>query len=175
MPNIRELDLTIGHSGCVLGGGQPYAFDFTSHPEAKFPPLEVLKLNGYDLESTSNKDWAVAPEWNEYGGFYHGSGARSQKSSFPEEPKRMNNEEWLDAIDWSHIHTLHLTGAPPKVFQHLPAETLLSLKHLSLIGYGIREDFPEMAQAHEAVLTSTILPLESISLQNVYHNNPKHS
>jgi hypothetical protein len=61
-PNIRELDLTIGWSGCEVDGGQPYSFDFSSNRDARFPPLEVLKLNGYDLESTNNKEWVKVPE-----------------------------------------------------------------------------------------------------------------
>jgi hypothetical protein len=52
-PNIRELDLTIGISGCEEGAGQPWAFDFQLNPDAKFALLEVLKLDGYNLESIS--------------------------------------------------------------------------------------------------------------------------
>jgi hypothetical protein len=55
-PNFRELHLTINRPGCILGGGQPYAFDFSSNRNASSTPLEVFKLNSYDLESTSNRE-----------------------------------------------------------------------------------------------------------------------
>ena len=51
-PNLRKLSLRIAHGGgCVMSDGQPYAFDFQSHPDVKFPPLEVLSLDGYELDA----------------------------------------------------------------------------------------------------------------------------
>jgi hypothetical protein len=50
-PNIRELELSIGHSGCVVSGSQPYAFDFDSNPLARFPHLTSLKLSAYDFKA----------------------------------------------------------------------------------------------------------------------------
>ena len=48
-PNLRELDLSISHDGCVFDWPQPYSFDFTQS-SAPFTPLEVLKLQGYRLD-----------------------------------------------------------------------------------------------------------------------------
>lgn len=64
-PNIRELDLSISkrHSLCTMCNGQPNYFNFRSNPNAKFPALEVLKLRGYNLDSTSNAEWDdIRPE-----------------------------------------------------------------------------------------------------------------
>ena len=48
-PNLRELDLSISHSGCVVSWPQPYSFDFTES-SASFAPLEVLRLRDYRLD-----------------------------------------------------------------------------------------------------------------------------
>ena len=52
-PNLRELDLSLYYTGgCTPGWPHIYAFDFTNNKfvHAPFPPLEVLKLNGYDFD-----------------------------------------------------------------------------------------------------------------------------
>jgi hypothetical protein len=171
-PNIRELDLTLGWFGCKSAAGQPWAFDFSSNPDARFAPLEVLKLNGYRLESTSNLEWVEEPEWDteeweEYVEKYRSAKPR-RNPSVPEEPKKINIEQWLEAMDWSKIHTLHLNNASPKVLRLLSGRVLPSLKHLLLTG-GQSKD---IAIAHEEFLSNTILPLESITFQHESHMNP---
>jgi hypothetical protein len=58
-PNLKELDLSIEHFGCVMSGGQPCTFDFMSNPNVRFPPLEVLTISGYNFDTPSNdgRDW----------------------------------------------------------------------------------------------------------------------
>ena len=68
-PNLKKLDLSINWEGCVVSGGTPYAFDFVSQPDIKFPPLESLILNGYHLneQSDGGEDWYYqeASPWKE--------------------------------------------------------------------------------------------------------------
>jgi hypothetical protein len=46
-PNIRELELSVGHSGCLVTfEPQPYGFNFDLRRNT-LPPLEVLMLSGY--------------------------------------------------------------------------------------------------------------------------------
>jgi hypothetical protein len=63
-PNIKELDLSITKlkRRPMQSRGQPNEFDFHSNPDARFPPLEVLRLKGCNLDSTSNADWVGAFE-----------------------------------------------------------------------------------------------------------------
>ncbi|KAK4631555.1 hypothetical protein CLAFUW4_03171 [Fulvia fulva] len=49
-PGVRELDLAITHSGCVVSHYES-AFDF-AESKKMFAPLESLKLSGYDLHYT---------------------------------------------------------------------------------------------------------------------------
>jgi hypothetical protein len=58
-PNVKVLDLSITKPQLPHAAvhGQPDSFDFHSNPHAKFPALEVLKLHGYNLDSTSNAEW----------------------------------------------------------------------------------------------------------------------
>ena len=52
-PNVRRLDLSVSHGGCVISDNQPFAFDLSSDSKlarASFPPLESLRLSGYSLD-----------------------------------------------------------------------------------------------------------------------------
>jgi hypothetical protein len=177
-PNIRELGLTIGWSGCEAGAGQPFSFDFSSNRNARFPPLEVLKLNGYDLESTKNKEWVKMPEYqntfseDETEGYDEYLGQLSLIKIEQESKKshRMNIEQWLDAMGWCKIHTLHLSDTSPKVLQLLSGSVLPSLKHLSLS--GTYRDQPKETVAYEDFLNSITFPLESITFRNLPHLSP---
>jgi hypothetical protein len=60
-PNLKELELSI-YKPRIEINGQPYAFDFRSNADIKLPTLEVLKLDGYNLDSRSNIDWEGVPE-----------------------------------------------------------------------------------------------------------------
>lgn len=50
-PNISSFDLELGHSGCLVGGRQPRAFNFENgrFADAVLPPLQELKIAGYDF------------------------------------------------------------------------------------------------------------------------------
>ncbi|KAF2718502.1 hypothetical protein K431DRAFT_296908 [Polychaeton citri CBS 116435] len=61
-PNVRKFDIKIMWGGGCVVLHNPWAFNF-SKDRGKFPPLEVLKLNGYDLSSDvkGEKEWVKAP------------------------------------------------------------------------------------------------------------------
>ena len=69
-PNLREFELSLQYNGgCTPGWPHIYAFDFSDDKiaTASFPPLEVLKLRGYDLNgrlSVFNEDsrWFARPK-----------------------------------------------------------------------------------------------------------------
>jgi hypothetical protein len=173
------LELTIDHHGCIVTHGQPYAFDFTSHPHTRFSPLEVLKLNGYALDSTDDREWLESPwaeDWWEENPWYlrvwrefvwrhkyHGNSWLSDK------PHKMNIEQWLETMDWSNLHTLHLTGASLEALRRLSGHVLPSLRHLSLTGSYYRGD---ITADHLEFINNTALPLESIALQDYSALNP---
>jgi hypothetical protein len=94
-PNLREFGLSIRRGGCVVSGGQPYAFDFLSHPDVKFPPLEVLSLDGYRLDADSSGDgsWDYIPGPRSRGGGYQRIDWRSHW------PWRMLPRMLMDGID----------------------------------------------------------------------------
>jgi hypothetical protein len=61
-PNLRELDLSIDHSGCLVSGGQPYSFKFSGSSKlakASFPPLKKLRLDSYGFDDPydGGDDW----------------------------------------------------------------------------------------------------------------------
>jgi hypothetical protein len=60
-PNIRELQLSVGHSGCLVTfEPQPYGFNFNARG-AILPRLGVLKLSGYGFEEKPDGN-----RWMEY-------------------------------------------------------------------------------------------------------------
>ena len=161
-PNLRELELNIQHYGCVVSRAV-YAFDFSSNPSVKFPPLEVLKLDGYrlDEESDGGFDWYfkdyLKPDFN-WTAWYE------EEIDLPPLPVRnvsdgRNNLDcWLQAMDWSHLHTLELS---PSVLtlKKLEDAVLPRLKRVAFSGTG-----DEFDNAIQEFLKQTVQPLESISL-----------
>jgi hypothetical protein len=113
-PNLRSLELSIHHHGCVVGGWTPYAFDFRSNPNTKFPPLEVLKLDGYDLDEDSDGGYAWyfddAPLFN-WTAFYEEELEPPPRPVRKESDRRSNLDCWLDAMDWSQLHNLELKSS----------------------------------------------------------------
>ena len=62
--NIRELDLYLHAEGCDRSVGNPWVLPFWTNPSTRFAPLEVLKLQGYELDETC--DWGIASAWQKY-------------------------------------------------------------------------------------------------------------
>lgn len=123
-----------------MNGGQPYSFDFQSHPEARFPPLEMLSLDGYSLndDSSDQWDWVRKTTWLEKKRQLESSWripsysflddlegclwdlweswnlANIEKQKKQEREKLFIGKDglhrWFEAMDWSHLHTLELKG-----------------------------------------------------------------
>jgi len=177
LPRLQRASLD--HRQVWLHSGWRSAFDFSSNRNANFAPLEVLKLNGHNLESTKNHEWAKVPEYgntfpeyetDEWDAFYEQMEV-AKIEQISKESNRVNIEEWLDAMDWSKLHTLHLSDDSPEVVQHLSGSALPSLRHLSLS--GIYNDLShKTASIHETSLSNTILPLESIAFRAISDLKP---
>lgn len=148
-PNIRELDLKIEISGCG-GTGQPsccddparhavLAFDFSKH-DSVLPPLEVLRLEGYRFDFAINGTH-VEPEVNM--------------------PLEMANlKAWLEHMDWTHLHSLHLSGPITQVLK-LFLDALPSLRHIGIDG-GEMGHLRVPLSKYLALLS----PLESLSVED---------
>jgi hypothetical protein len=171
-PNIRSLSLTITYVGDDFGGFTPNAFDFLSHPEVKFPPLEILKLSDYALDERSDggrewsyndgQDWqAIIFDWIQDP---DGDDA-CPRAVRPEWDNRTNLDAWKDAMDFSHIHTLDLAwgSSSAQTLEGLNAAILPSLKHLSL-----RHGYSESIDAIIDFLNTTANSLETLN----FHNTP---
>jgi hypothetical protein len=173
-PNIRELDIFLHADGCEKDVGNPFAFPFINHPSVRFPPLEVLRLDGYDLDERSDGGMAWAwrekreewdAKWQEY---LDNDDDEAEPPSFPERPEddgRTNLETWMEAMDWSKLHTLHLAYPSKPVLDRLQGPALPSLKHLSLkaaTGWGARQE-----EILSFVVNGTSNLLHSISLQKM--------
>jgi hypothetical protein len=59
-PNIRSLDLQLGHEGCVVSDGQPRAFNFEARQvfRVPMPVLEELKLSGYQFDQGADGEFS---------------------------------------------------------------------------------------------------------------------
>lgn len=113
-------------------------------------------------------------EWEAYAVKYQHAEA-PQTYPLPKDAKKMNIGEWLEAMDWFKIRTLHLNRAIPKVLQLLSGPVLPSLKHLRYLGdYTApgRDQSKRTIAAHENFLNNTIPPLESITFQDIGQLNP---
>jgi hypothetical protein len=182
-PNIRELKLSIGHFGCVVAWGQPYAFDFTQG-DNPIPPLESLVLNGYDFEGKpSGQEWmeweAEKPganilnfpwnklpqsviDWFGYESIKNMGGLESyfvkRDHSQLKPGEKTNLDRWMEVMDWSHLHTLKLTKPSRYELQMLSGSVLPSLKNVTFTG-GYH------TSAVVDFLANTSSPLESIALE----------
>lgn len=173
-PNIRELDLFLHAGGCDQGMGNPFAFPFLSNPSVKFPPLEVLRLDGYSLNERSDGGMAWAwrgkreewdAKWKEH---LDNDDDDAEPPPFPErdaDDGRTNLEAWMEAMDWSNLHTLHLAYPSKTDLDRLRGPALPSLKHLSIKAaaeWGATQD-----EILSFVVNGTPNLLHSISLQNM--------
>jgi hypothetical protein len=168
-PNIRSLSLTIKYVGDDFGGITPNAFDFLSHPEVKFPPLEILKLSDYALDERSDggREWGYndGQDWDAiiYDWMQDPDGDDDcPRPVRPEWDNRTNLDAWKDAMDFSQIHTLELAwrSSAPQTLKGFNASVLPSLKHLSLRHYFGSLD------AITDFLNTTANPLETLNLHN---------
>ncbi|KAH8591729.1 hypothetical protein B0O99DRAFT_597792 [Bisporella sp. PMI_857] len=190
-PNLRELDLSLARFGCVVSGGQPYAFNFRAQPGARFPPLEKLSLSGYDKfqsSSSGGKEWEYKilwpwPErtaWRKSWPWYfpsmvvdgldevmytylqHRQIISKWWSAPPPPDPKTNIDAWLEVMDWSNIHTLALCEPHNELLEKLQGDTIPRLRHLTLT-----RGYRTSANSFLNFLSNTRNSLESLSIQ--YH------
>ncbi|CZR63094.1 uncharacterized protein PAC_12991 [Phialocephala subalpina] len=164
---LRELDIYSHHEGCVFRESTPEAFPFAYHPLVQFPPLEVLRLDGYDLDERADGGSAWAYRGWEWKDFTWWERFRGAKQVYPERPKddgRTNLEAWLEVMDWSHLHTLHLTLPTNTTLARLKGETLPALTNMSLVLADWRRNTANRDEILSFV-TRTSQPLQSLSIK----------
>jgi hypothetical protein len=141
-PNITSLRLRVAHLGCSSSPDR-FDFPFDQGGHDKYPtPLEVLILDGYDFDRVER----VSPgNWRWW--IDHIKALKSWKwHSKPEEqPPKRNIDLWLDAMDFSRIHTLSLdkrdrSSVSDNVTELLPPR-LTSLNNLTLAGSNSSDFF----------------------------------
>jgi hypothetical protein len=175
--NVRELDLFLHADGCELGVGNPWAIPFSTHPSARFPPLEVLRLDGYALDERSDGGMAWAwrgkiekwkADWEKW--LEYDDDDEEKKPPFPERPEddgRTNLEAWMDAMDWSNLHTLHLGSPSSATLHRLRSPALPALKHISINAPFGWAEAATQDEILSFVTNGTPNLLHSITLQNM--------
>lgn len=184
-PNLKELDLSIDHQGCVLSDGQPWAFDFLSKPDIKFAPLEKLTIDGYHFDQKPDAGYY----WQNLPGGPRGSDPSWYWSHLPQaimyylkryrfgsslaglkrelwpavDPVETSLDWWLKVMDWSSLHSLDLKSPMEVTLTKLDAKTVPALRNLTLSG-GWRS---KPGQAALSFVSTTARPLEGLSLQNM--------
>lgn len=145
----RVLHITLQQGGCIVTN-DPWYFEFS--PPDRFPPLEELRLDGYDLDGRAKairrrEEKAGASGWRWYRNFLAdvtginfirriGSMEGCDPASIP-----TNLDLWRGAMDWTKLQRLKLIR-PPLLFVQDMAGQLPSLKSLELgpVYIGCEED-----------------------------------
>ena len=147
-PNIRELELKIDIAKCAYSDQTKrcenpsrnaiLAFDFTKY-DGILPPLEVLKIEGYRFDFAVDGTH-VDPEVN-----------------MPLEMANLNM--WLRQMDWSHLHSLHLSNPLTQELK-LFIDTLPNLRHFRIDGGDLNHVRPRVVK-----YLAKIPPLESLAIE----------
>ena len=157
-PNIRELDIDIarrsfGFYSKTTGPSRDNAFDFSTSNDS-LPPLEVLTLRKYDLDSGIKAQelavYETEPDslrwpWDQLptsivqsighrnfrfvGGFVKGAPIR-RKVRWENTAEETNLDAWMRLMNWTQINTLNL-DQPSSQLQKLEGGFLPNLKHVS--------------------------------------------
>jgi hypothetical protein len=189
-PNIRELDLLIDDYGCEFSDQAPYSFNFqrinmTLRP-VLLPPLEVLKLDGYIFETRPDgEEWDILHGWEEtrvyrwpwnklpisltnwigYDRIHYWGGTSSSWAKLsPDDEKLEDNnlDTWLQAMDWSHLHTLSISRPTAETLRKLSGDTLPSLKDAT---FDTR--YEDAVTPTLEFLSNTSSPLKSITIESI--------
>ena len=188
-PNLRYVDLAIGHEGCVVGNDQPYAFDFSGNStlaKGSFAPLESLRLSRYRLDARYNGDyWSrssygpdrsrlkwpwhyfpdlilqnLPPPWWD---FMYKEYVHPQKPGCPTEFNETTNlDGWIERMDFSKLNSLDLPGVSPASLHKLQP-VLTNLTSLAIHGGGNCT-----AGALEHFLDNGTKRLRKLHLCNIY-------
>ena len=174
-PNLKELDIFLHEDGCDAKAESPSAFPFSRNDNVHFVSLEVLKLNGYDLDERSDGGmaWSWRGKTEEYIARWTREYLESEdedaipppRPERPEDDGRTNLEAWLDAMDWTSLHTLHLTSPSRATLNKLRKPALPALKYLSInaaLGWAATQD-----EILSFVTNGIANLLQSITLQNM--------
>jgi len=189
-PALRALDLSLGHSGCVVGSGQPYAFDFASYPNVTFAPLESLSLKGYRLDEFADggEAWRFRDPWDSNDRIEWCKSwerivptpivagmmevkmswrylARDFESWWNKPTKKdewTSLDCWLEVMDWSKLRTLNLDRPSNATLRKLRGKTLPGLRNLTITG-GYEPSIDVLLDFVE----NTTSPLVSLSLRNI--------
>ncbi|KAH6664184.1 hypothetical protein B0J14DRAFT_608005 [Halenospora varia] len=130
-PKMRELELIMHDIGGCEITSSPFAFNFLAQPHARFPPLEVLKLNGYDLDERA--DGGNTWNWEDFD-----RQAFNRHPDMFDRPKRRqddgrtNLDSWMEIMDWSHVHTLELSMPSKNTLAKLSGSVLPALTNVQL-------------------------------------------
>ncbi|KAH8779120.1 hypothetical protein F5882DRAFT_440516 [Hyaloscypha sp. PMI_1271] len=156
--NIRELDLYLHAEGCDRSVGNPWVLPFWTNPSTRFAPLEVLKLQGYELYETC--DWGIASAWQKY---------RAEWDAV--ELKEYEGDDGDDAEPPAYLKKTrrqwaNKSGGPSKAtLDRLRGPALPALRHLSInaaSGWAATQD-----EILSFVTNGTTNLLHSLSLQNM--------
>jgi len=161
-PSLRELDIHLHSVGCLLGS-VPWAFDFLSNPSVRFPPLEILRIRGYDFDESSDGGDVWLFKNHELSS--HDYPLPKRKAS----DGRSNLDVWLEVMDWSQLHTLDIVPTI-HMLEKLRGRVLPSLRHL-MLRYSDWTDGSNKKSDTDRGISSFVreaaLPLRTLGLWNI--------
>jgi hypothetical protein len=152
-PNLKELDLHLDRFGCILAQ-TAWSFNFRSHPFTRFPPLEVVRLNGYAFDDGPGGSFAWS--WLDLLALVTDILPREERIARND----TNLDAWMKRMDWSYVHTLEISRPSEHVLNILQGGALPSLKNLVVSSEFNSYDRNKVMD----FITKTAQPLESLSL-----------
>jgi len=145
--SINALDVRVSLQGC---SNWPDRWSFPLDPagSSSYPSkIETLALEGYRFDDSDWKDAGIRKTWDLSAISYWLGSVRAWKwlkwslTLSSEQKAKVNIDLWLDAMDFSHIHTLQIKGfkGPPNVLASRMPAHLPSLRSLTVTGTAIRD------------------------------------
>jgi hypothetical protein len=186
--NLKRLDLSISHGGCMVSWPQPYDFNFSGKSQlttAPFPPLESLRLSSYDLDGpysgrvyyTSSWDidrselkwpWHYVPKLvlqNIPGPWLYAMKKPYVRREWPGCPSTFNEttnlDGWLERMNFGRLQSLTL-NRPSSTSLYKLRPALTNLLSLTIHGGDICS-----ADMLGAFLANNTVPLQQLHLGNM--------
>lgn len=170
-PSIETLQVRVAAMGCTE---EPDRYNFPFNPrgnERYASAPRVLSLDGYDTDATAWDIFVDKPfwlPWYERLGFWVERGRAVRWLLYrllPEERRlKTNLDMWLDAMDFSQIHTLHLNYTRGT---YVLTDQVIQKLVPRLTGL-------ESLVVHEHIAERFILALPKDSLKHLSWQNPQH-